>query len=87
MQTYSRWKNANPRDSKIDDAEMARFMLLVATIPVVTLGAWALAVAEGVRLAARGHAGAALAYVLLTPFFTLGELPSYLRARWLNITG
>ena len=87
MTTYSRWKNARPYDCKINDVEMMRFILLVATIPAWLVYAWALVFAESARLVSRGHALRALACALLTPFLILGELPSYLRSRWLNTTG
>lgn len=87
MHAHSRWKNAHPRDYKIDDAAMAKFVALVITSPLLVVLVWASALREAGTLLIRGRVGEALAYAILTPFFTIGETPGYLRALWLRITG
>lgn len=86
MNTYSRWKNAHPRDYKIDDAAMLRLLTLVLSSPFLVLAQWCFSLYEAGRMLRRGRTTEALAYALLTPFFTLGEAPGYFRARWLSIT-
>lgn len=37
METYARWRNAGPRDQKINDREMLRWMLLLLQAPFVSV--------------------------------------------------
>lgn len=87
MSTYCRWKNSHPRDYKIDDAAMLRFVCLLIAMPIAVALVWVHALYEGGRSLARGRIIEALAYIVLTPFFTIGEAPGYFRARWNSITG
>jgi len=87
MHKYTRWKNAHPRDCKINDAEVLKLIGLLALSPFLLLALWAYAVSEAGTLLRRKCYLQAAAYLLLTPVFTLAECPGYFKARWLRITG
>jgi hypothetical protein len=87
MYRYTRWKNAHPRDYKIDDAAMLAFVALLVSSPFLLVAVWAYAMLEAGTLLRRKCYLQAAAYLLLTPVFTLAECPGYFKARWLRITG
>jgi hypothetical protein len=87
MSTYTRWKNAHPRDYKISDVEMLKFMLslLVFMPSAPILFVWALR--DGWKLLRRGRVLYAFTFVAFVPLVALGETPHYFKSWWNRITG
>lgn len=87
MHAYCRWKNPNnPHARKIDDAAMARFLVVVVISPTFILFAWALGLFHAARLCSRRRFLRAFLLMMLTFAGALCALPGYLRTYWHRVT-